>query len=197
MEDKRLSRGHHTLLALRRSLAELTIDRPLSNITIDEICAHCGLTKGAFYHHFSSKDELLGQYAISDMSLFMAEAIAKAEQIYPDKPDRQIMCWISSLVEYVNAHRISFKGYLFIGYSGDVISEFVTDWHEAAFSRLDEWQQRGLLRSDLPAQALHHYLDTFTYGISALCMSGYYSMPPEPRLIEDFIRTLLPDTQEG
>ena len=192
MEDKRLSRGHHTLLALRRSLAELTVDRPLRNITIDEICARCGLTKGAFYHHFSSKDELLGQYAISDMSLFMASAISQAEQDYPNAPDKQIFQWIISLVQYIDTHRVSFKGYLFIGYSGNVLSEFVTDWHDAAFSRLHEWQQCGQLRSDLSVQALHHYLDTFTYGMAALCMNEYYPSPPDQRLIMDFIRTLLP-----
>lgn len=192
-EDKRFSRGHQTLMALRQSLEELIVDRPLSSVTIDEICAHCGLTKGAFYHHFSSKDELLSQYAVSDMSIHMAEAIGQANQKYPDSPSAQIRCWIRALTEYVCSRRTNFMGYLFIDYSGEVISEFVADWYVAAHDRLTLWQDAGLLRCDLPASALHQYLDTFTYGIAALCMSGYYPIPPNARLIEDFISTLLPD----
>lgn len=32
------------------------------NISINRICKECGVTKGSFYHHFSSKEELLDQY---------------------------------------------------------------------------------------------------------------------------------------
>ncbi len=32
------------------------------SISINRICRECGVTKGSFYHHFSSKEELLDRY---------------------------------------------------------------------------------------------------------------------------------------
>ncbi len=42
-----------------------------SNVTIDEICEKSGVTKGAFYYHFSSKKDLLhSSYISSDSRVF-------------------------------------------------------------------------------------------------------------------------------
>ncbi|KPU45597.1 HTH-type transcriptional regulator SrpR [Oxobacter pfennigii] len=30
-----------------------------NNVSIDEICMKCGITKGAFYHHFNSKEDII------------------------------------------------------------------------------------------------------------------------------------------
>lgn len=41
---------------------ELFHSNSFDDITVDMICAACGLSKGAFYHHFSSKEELMLQH---------------------------------------------------------------------------------------------------------------------------------------
>lgn len=48
-------------LLLRKAL-ELFKSEGFDNISIDRICKECNVTKGAFYHHFKSKEHLLFQY---------------------------------------------------------------------------------------------------------------------------------------
>jgi len=36
--------------------------RGFMNVSVDDICEACGITKGSFYHHFKSKDEVMFSY---------------------------------------------------------------------------------------------------------------------------------------
>ena len=40
------------------SALELMLAKGFTATTVDEVCADAGVTKGSFYHHFGSKDEL-------------------------------------------------------------------------------------------------------------------------------------------
>ena len=59
-----------TKRALAAALGELLRDKPLDRITIKDITDRCGLTRNAFYYHFSDVYELLGWMFVS-----MAEEI--------------------------------------------------------------------------------------------------------------------------
>ncbi|GLY10393.1 TetR/AcrR family transcriptional regulator [Bacillus badius] len=49
-------------------------------VTVDQIVAECGTSKGGFYHNFKSKDELL--YHIHD--IFISYVLDRAKQAYAD-----------------------------------------------------------------------------------------------------------------
>ncbi|HEY3605804.1 MAG TPA: TetR/AcrR family transcriptional regulator [Sporichthyaceae bacterium] len=48
--------SHRTLLV--DAMRELTQGQGFAATTVDEVCERAGVTKGSFYHHFASKDEL-------------------------------------------------------------------------------------------------------------------------------------------
>ena len=51
----------------------------VDKVTIDDICAQCSVTKGAFYHHFPSKDHIV-TYAINhSMDRYLAQEYHPAE----------------------------------------------------------------------------------------------------------------------
>lgn len=52
------ARSEATIKSIKAALRRLMASRPLSEITISEICRESGTSVGAFYHHFKSKDEL-------------------------------------------------------------------------------------------------------------------------------------------
>lgn len=51
-------RSRETEAAIMRAAMKLTLHKDASRITIREICAEAGVSVGAFYHHFSSRQEL-------------------------------------------------------------------------------------------------------------------------------------------
>ncbi len=64
---------------------------------MDEICANCGVTKGALYHHFTTKDDLLGLVMTAQMSDYMEEAIENTERMFPQDVPRQIVSWVHGI----------------------------------------------------------------------------------------------------
>lgn len=46
-------------LALFDAARELFLQYGVDAVTIDDICAHCNVTKGTFYHNFPSKDHII------------------------------------------------------------------------------------------------------------------------------------------
>lgn len=45
-----------------RSAVRLFNEYGYKNVSVDRICEECGVTKGSFYHHFQSKDDVILQY---------------------------------------------------------------------------------------------------------------------------------------
>ncbi len=58
------AKGYRTKKLVLNVALELITAKGFQNVTVDEICAKCNVTKGAFYHHFSSKESILDQLHI-------------------------------------------------------------------------------------------------------------------------------------
>src|SRR6187431_1024526 len=57
---------------------DLVLQRGFTAAGVDQICAAAGVTKGAFFHHFKSKDEI-GQAALADWAAFGMGIYAEAK----------------------------------------------------------------------------------------------------------------------
>ena len=55
-EDRRITRSR---AALREALIDLLEERGLEGITVNDLCARAGLTRGTFYNHYADKEALL------------------------------------------------------------------------------------------------------------------------------------------
>lgn len=58
---------------LARTAMKLFSRFGVEKVTIDDICARCGVTKGAFYHHFPSKDHIVTYAVNHNMDRYMAQ----------------------------------------------------------------------------------------------------------------------------
>lgn len=71
-----------TIAAIRASARKLFAAGGFENTSIDEIASHAGVTKGAFYHHFDSKERIFEdvlEMAQSELSARVVRAAAKSE----------------------------------------------------------------------------------------------------------------------
>ena len=188
--DKRLIRGNQTMQTLIEvGKAIWTSQENISEITLDEICSRCEMTKGAFYHHFPSKDAFFGQINSYVLAEHMVSIIQCSDETYSDHPKEQICAWIRGIADY--ATRYSGNICLFSKLSIlNNSSQTVSPWRSAVYDRFVCWQEKGILRKDVSAQALQDYLDSFTYGTYMLAAYQYIERPHQDELISSFVETL-------
>ena len=88
---------HHAILDATR---DLIWEKSVEETTIREICRRCDITVGAFYHHFSSKEEVL-----SELFRFFDEQIEHADHLDQsfDSPEDEILFFMEcALVQVQN-----------------------------------------------------------------------------------------------
>lgn len=56
---QRQERSQETTAAIMRAAMKLSIHKGIDNVTVRDICTEAGISVGAFYHHFASRQELL------------------------------------------------------------------------------------------------------------------------------------------
>jgi TetR/AcrR family transcriptional repressor of nem operon len=81
----------------RRAIVEaavrLMIARGVAATTVDAICAEVGLTKGAFFHHFADKDELLAA-ALDGYCAWLAAALGDGPYRRKRDPLRRALAFV-------------------------------------------------------------------------------------------------------
>lgn len=107
--QKQAKQTYENILSAAKELAQNT---SYENLSVDQICEHAGISKGGFYHHFSSKDQLISLLFGCQLGALLSERITPYLQekdafsllkIYidtvvkflNDKPKDTIMrCWL-------------------------------------------------------------------------------------------------------
>ncbi len=74
-----LSKGQHSRAVIIAAAKRLILDRGFSAVTLQNILDAAGVTKGRFFHHFASKDELFSsllRVALTDRSVLEFDELA-------------------------------------------------------------------------------------------------------------------------
>lgn len=73
--QRRRLQAQQTERAILRSAIELSQHRPFDKVSVRDICQHAGITTGAFYHHFRSKEDLLA-HGFAPLDIYMERSLA-------------------------------------------------------------------------------------------------------------------------
>jgi len=96
----------------------LILDRGYVGMTVDHVLDEVGITKGAFFHHFKTKDDLakalLRRFANKDARIY-AETRERAEKL-SDDPLEQVLIFVRLFEEMFEGLTEPYPGCLFASY---------------------------------------------------------------------------------
>ena len=167
------SRSENTRLHLVRSAAELFDRNGFSGATLEDVSRSAGVTKGAFYFHFSSKDELGGAIQAEACGLLRAAvyrvvgAQVSAMQAVVDLT-HELAWWLGNepLV------RASFRTARECGHRGKPFLDFYGEWLAAIETLLLAAERAGELLADLDIEEVTTVVLAVSSGLEMVWWSG-------------------------
>jgi TetR/AcrR family transcriptional repressor of nem operon len=173
----------------------LVLDRGYVGMTVDHVLNEVGITKGAFFHHFKSKDDLaralLQRYAERDERLYR-ETRERAEKL-SDDPLQQVLLYIGLFQEMFEGLTKPYPGCLFASYIYE-LQQFGDDTRELIRSSFAKW--RELLQEKFEAVARRYpprievnaasLADAFTVVLEGAFITS--KAMNEPKLVSDQLR---------
>jgi Transcriptional regulator len=140
-------------------------EKGYDNVTINDICHQIGLTKGAFYHHFNSKsDILIMKYKFNENTLQKYY-----QSIASEKPPQKLEKIIKRFIDYplntsLEEMKSSFKVQIDSHYQEFVGGDSAVQ-KSILMKIITEGQTTGDFRNDLSADMLADIIIRYKFGI--------------------------------
>lgn len=142
-------KGQETRLRILDTAQVLILERGFSGVSIDNVIERLGMSKGAFFHHFSNKNdlayELIQRYADLNTGFFNA-CLAKSEKLSHD-PLQQVLILIGLYEDLFDHLEAPHPGCLLASYIheqqmfdnriNEIIRRVFQGWREALVKKLD------------------------------------------------------------
>ena len=182
--QRRKLQGKETERRILNAALDLMRDRGFDKVSIRDICKEAGITTGAFYHHFSSKEALL-ESGFAPLDDYMAGAVAGHEE---EPPDLRLWRILSAYAKFMEQ-----SGELIGRYYQRRIAEPGTRSMDATRytlrAMLDCFRQaegEGLLRPEHPPEWVADFCFRHFRGVVIDWALHQYSYPLLPKMQEDY-----------
>ncbi|OBZ14179.1 hypothetical protein A8L34_09460 [Bacillus sp. FJAT-27264] len=194
-ETKRYVKGKQTKKKIFAVAKELILTHGYNQVTVDQICADSSISKGTFYIHYKSKEDIVRQLYRDDISEYMSDQFSKYEEEHPaatpmDKLKAFIVISLSftavageeltKMAYIVNLSSASSEG---SSYLSDCLKE------ELLYGIVDEGRSQALFTCELTSEEIVNYVYTFITGsLIAWCQSNFaYDIVQTSEKSVDFI----------
>ncbi len=97
-QQRRKEQARHTEQAILQAAMELSRQKSFDKVSVRDICQRAGITTGAFYHHFRSKEELLLK-GFSPLDQYMEQALAGHADDGPEERLRRLLTSYAAFME--------------------------------------------------------------------------------------------------
>ena len=97
-QQRRKEQAKQTEQAILQAALELARANSFDKISVRDICQRAGITTGAFYHHFRSKEDLLSR-GFAPLDRYMEQALAGHESDSPPVRLRLILSTYAAFIE--------------------------------------------------------------------------------------------------
>jgi len=107
---------------------EMLSTRPIDEVSVDDIAAAAGISRGLLFHYFASKRDF-------HVAVATAAAEEMLDNLTPKDPDvdglDQLRSSLTALIDYVDAHRASYLSLVRGAMSGDPDMQALFEWTRA------------------------------------------------------------------
>lgn len=171
--DKRKVQGAETKKKLYEIAERLFTERHFSDVNVEDITDEVGITKGAFYVHFESKDALIAILIADHAAKVDADYKTFVEALPKDMPASEMVLSLTQkiadeLVDTIGCENMK-KVYQML-LAGTVDTEAVKGYDRELYllfySILDKGVRRGELKHALPLEALSRHFVMAIRGVS-------------------------------
>ncbi|MEX0649105.1 MAG: TetR/AcrR family transcriptional regulator [Balneolaceae bacterium] len=176
-------KGRNTRVKIMDAAQELILDHGFGGTTIDSVIDLAGVSKGAFFHYFSSKAELglelVQRYAENDAA-HLEQTLVKAEKLSED-PLQQMLISVKLFEQEVESLEEPFSGCLFASYLQqselfdqnilDIIRDSLLLWRKRVLEKLKKINQKYPPGRDVDLESLADMLIVIFEGSFVLSQS--------------------------
>lgn len=173
----------NTRIKIMDAAQALILDHGFGGTTVDSVIELAGVSKGAFFHHFSSKAELgeklVRRYADEDAE-HLEQTMLKAEGLNDD-PLQQMLIFIKLFEQEIESLKEPFPGCLFASYLQqselfdhnilNIIRESMLLWRSRVLDKLKKIEQKYSPQRDVELESLADMLMVIFEGAFVLSQS--------------------------
>ncbi|SFS54058.1 TetR/AcrR family transcriptional regulator [Paenibacillus sp. BC26] len=198
-ETSRYLKGKATKKKIFAVAKELILSKGYNNVTVDEICEKCSLSKGAFYIHYKSKEDIVRKLYRDDMSEYMDENFGKYIQDNKDaSPVDKLKTFMMVALGFPLIVGEELTKLTFVVLLSQKSSEpsFFSDCmeQELLYTAIEEGISQSLFRKELSVEEIVNYLFSFLTGaFITWCLSD--SSYDLGRASEKFVDSLIKGLQ--
>ena len=171
--DKRKAQGAETKKRLYEIAEKMFMERNFSDVNLEDITDEAGITKGAFYVHFESKDALIAQLVADHTARIDTDYKAFVENLPDDMPSSSVFLALGDKIADTLSNMLGCKNMkrvyqiLLAGtVSTEAIKGYGRELYVLFYSILEKGIRCGEFRSSLPIEALSRHFVLAIRGVS-------------------------------
>lgn len=179
--DKRKVQGAETKRKLVEIADRLFRERSYSDVSVEDITHEAGITKGAFYVHFASKDALIALLIADYTARTDADYKAVFDTFPPNMPASGVLLALTEKIADVLTGDIGYdniKKIYQILLTGAVDAKAVKSYDRELYTLfygiLEQGIRKGEFQSDLPVEVLSRH---FVMAIRGICIDWCIQYP--------------------
>ncbi|ASA20145.1 TetR/AcrR family transcriptional regulator [Paenibacillus donghaensis] len=198
-ETKRYLKGKQTKKKIFDVAKELILAKGYNQVTVDEICEKCGLSKGAFYIHYKSKEAIVKQLYRDDINEYINDQFKKYADEHPGAaPVDKLKAFVFIALSFssvAGAELTKLAHIVILSSTSPNGSSYLADClkPELLYEIVDEGLARALFTGELSREEIANYLYTYITGaLITWCQSdfAYDIVKMEEKSVEVLVKGL-------
>ena len=184
--------GDERELAILETAERLLEQRPLADVSVDDLAKGAGISRPTFYFYFPSKDAVL----MTLLERLIKEADSALERLIENPPTDRLGIWrtgINVFFETFGDHRAVCAAAAAAKATNPEARElwatFMQKWINHTADLIESERARGAAPTTLPAQDLSTALNLMNEAVMTASFAGQHPAMPERHVLDTLVHT--------